>query len=181
MTQLDTLTLPLVAGRWDLDPNHSTVGFTIRHLGVSKIRGRFTDFDADLVVGSAAESTHVTATVDLASLDTGNADRDAHVRSPELLDVATRPTMTFTSTRIHGDGTDWTLEGDLTIGDVVRSLILTAELGGVESFFDGTRHAGFEARGEVRRKDFGLGFGPLGATLGDVVKIELDLQFVEPS
>ena len=73
------------------------------------------------------------------------------------------------------------VEGDLNIGDVTRPLTLAVELGGVEAFYDGTRHAGFEASGEIRRKDFGLGFGPLGAALGDVVKIELDLQFVEPA
>ncbi len=89
--------------------------------------------------------------------------------------------MSYRSTRIQGEGSDWTVEGDLTIGDVTRLLSLTVELGGVEDFFDGTRHAGFEATGEIRRKDFGLGFGALGAMLGDIVKIELDLQFIEPT
>lgn len=173
--------LPLKAGRWALDHFHSSVGFAIRHLGVSKVRGRFGEIDAELVVGAAPEDTVVTATVALASIDTGNADRDAHVRAPDLLDVDRRPTMTFRSTGVRGAGTDWTLEGELTIGDVTRPLTLDVELGGVEDFFDGTRHAGFEARGEIRRKDFGLDFGALGAALGDKVAIELDLQFVEPS
>jgi len=173
--------LPLAPGRWQLDAAHSQVGFTIRHLGVSKVRGRFGEVDAELVVGETVEDTLVRATMPLASIDTGNADRDAHVRSPELLDVARRPTMTFRSTAVSGAGASWSLEGELTIGEVTRPLTLDVELGGVEPFVDGTRHAGFEATGQLRRRDFGLGFGPLGTMLGDVVKIELDLQFVEPA
>jgi polyisoprenoid-binding protein YceI len=89
--------------------------------------------------------------------------------------------MTYRSTRVRGEGDAWTVEGDLTIGDVTKPLTLDVELGGVEAFFDGTRHAGFEATGELRRKDFGLGFGALGAMLGDVVKFEIDLEFIEPA
>jgi len=180
MTETSTPTLPLAVGRWAIDGNHSGVGFTIRHLGVSKVRGRFADVDAELVVGESLDDTSVSATVALASIDTGNADRDNHVRSPELLDVESRPVMAFRSLGIDGDGNDWSLDGEITIGDVTKPVRFDVEFGGVESYFDGTRHAGFEAKGEIRRKDFGLGFGALGAMLGDVVKIELDLQFVEP-
>lgn len=172
---------PLTQGTWALDTNHTTVGFTIRHLGVAKVRGRFGDVAAELVVGSTLDDSSVTATVALASIDTGNDMRDNHLRSAELFDVDNRSEMSYRSTRVHGSGSDWTLEGELTIGEVTRPLTLSVAFGGVEAFFDGTRHAGFEATGELRRKDFGLGFGPLGAMLGDVVKIELDLEFIEPS
>jgi polyisoprenoid-binding protein YceI len=180
-TTSTTATRPLVAGSWALDAAHSQVGFAVRHLGVSKVRGRFGEVDAELVVGETVDDTVVTATVTMASIDTGNAERDAHVLSPELLDVERRPTMTFRSVGVRGAGTTWALDGELTIGEVTRPLTLDVELGGVEPFFDGTRHAGFEASGELRRRDFGLGFGALGAMLGDVVRIELDLQFVEPA
>lgn len=171
--------LPLAAGRWAFDPLHSAVGFTIRHLGIAKVRGRFNDLDAELVVGDTLEDSHVTATVDLASLDTGNADRDAHVRSPEMLDVAKRPTMSFRSTRLAGTGEEWTMEGELTIGDVTRPVSFDVEFGGlVDVPMDGSRHAGFEATGEIRRGDYGLRFTP--GILGEVVKISLDVQFVEP-
>ena len=180
MTNTLTTPLPLVAGRWPLDAAHSRVGFTIRHLGVAKVRGLFRDFEASLEVGESLDLTTIAAKVALASIDTANADRDAHVRSAELLDVENRPTMTFVSTAISGTGSDWTLVGDLTIGDVTRSMQFGVEFGGVADFIDGTRHAGFEATGELRRKDFGLGFGPLGAFLGEVVKIDLDFEFVEP-
>jgi polyisoprenoid-binding protein YceI len=181
MTQTTTTTLPLAPGTWTLDANHSTVAFTIRHLGISKVRGTFARFDARLEVGTELEDTVVTATIDVASIDTANADRDAHVLSPDLLDVTRRPTLAFRSTRLEGDGDAWVLHGDLTIGEVTRPVTLDVELGGLETYpIDGSRHAGFEARGEIRRKDFGIDFGLVDAALGQVVKIEIDLQLVEP-
>ncbi|GAA2520318.1 YceI family protein [Streptomyces fimbriatus] len=184
MTNESTLTttaaaLPLAPGDWALDPLHSAVNFTIRHLGIAKVRGRFEGVRADLHVGEKAEDVRVSATIDLASIDTGNADRDAHVRASDLLDVEKRPTMTFRSTRVSGEGEDWTMEGELTIGGVTRPVTLAVEFGGlVDVPMDGSRHAGFEATGEIRRSDFGLDFAP--GLLGDVVKIQLDMQFVEP-
>ena len=98
MTNLSSSTLPLAPGRWALDAAHSSVGFTIRHLGVSKVRGRFQRFDVELVVGDDLASSALTASIDVASIDTGNADRDAHVLAADIIDVARRPTMTFRST-----------------------------------------------------------------------------------
>ena len=106
-TTPDKVTLPLTSGHWVVDPNHSSIGFTIRHLGVSKVRGRFTRFDADVVVGETLDTTSVRATVDVSSIDTANADRDAHVLSPDLLDVARRPTMVFRSTSVKGAGMEY--------------------------------------------------------------------------
>jgi polyisoprenoid-binding protein YceI len=180
---IDTTTpLPLAPGRWELDTNHSRVGFSIRHLGVSKVRGLFRTVAADLVVGSGPSDSSLRVVVDVASLDTGNADRDAHVLSDELLDVSLRPTLTFVGHDIVLAGDDWTLRGELTIGDVTRPLELDVEFGGIEAFpLDGRGHAGFEATGEIRRKDFGLDAGLLAsALLGEVVKLELDVQVVEP-
>jgi len=181
MTNTVSHTLPLAVGRWAIDTNHSSVGFAIKHLGVSKVRGRFADVDAELVIGETLATSAVNATIGLASIDTGNTDRDAHVRSAELLDVENRPQMKFVSRGIEGDASNWVLDGELTIGEVTRPMKFDVEFGGVESFFDGTRHAGFEATGEIRRKDFDLSFGPLSALLGDVVKVQLDLQFIEPT
>ncbi|MFR0351892.1 YceI family protein [Streptomyces sediminimaris] len=178
-TDTDTAALPIASGNWALDPLHSAVNFTIRHLGIAKVRGRFAAVRAELYVGDTAEDVRVSAAVELASIDTGNPDRDAHVRSSDLLDVEKRPTMTYRSTRVRGGGGDWTMEGELTIGDVTRPVTLAVEFGGlVDVPMDGSRHAGFEATGEIRRSDFGLGFAP--GMLGDVVKIQLDMQFVEP-
>ncbi|MFC8434847.1 YceI family protein [Streptomyces sp. NPDC057253] len=171
--------LPLSPGDWELDPLHSAVNFTIRHLGIAKVRGRFTEVKAELFVGETADDVTVSAEIALASVDTGNSDRDAHTRSADLLDVEKRPTMTFRSTRVSGTGEDWSMEGDLTIGDVTRPVTLAVEFGGVvDSPADSRRHAGFEATGEIRRSDYGLDFG--AGFLGDVVKVQLDMQFVEP-
>ncbi|UUU21199.1 YceI family protein [Streptomyces sp. DSM 40750] len=174
-----TTALPLSPGEWELDPLHSAVNFTIRHLGIAKVRGRFERFTAELHAGVTVDDVRVSAEIALASLNTGNADRDAHTRSADLLDVEKRPTMAFRSTRVRGAGEEWSMEGDLTIGDVTRPVTLAVEFGGVvDSPGDDRRHAGFEATGEIRRSDYGLDFG--AGFLGDVVKVQLDMQFVEP-
>jgi polyisoprenoid-binding protein YceI len=180
-----TVSLPLSPGRWVVDSNHSSIGFTIRHLGVSKVRGRFTRFDAEIVIGETLDKTTVAATIDVASIDTANADRDAHVLSPDILDVAKRPTMVFRSRRVAGAGSEYQVDGELTIGEVTRPIVLAVEFGGIESFPGGPRHAGFEAGTEIRRKDFGIDLvlppGVSAVVLGDVVKVELDLQLIEPT
>jgi polyisoprenoid-binding protein YceI len=184
MSTTEQRALPLRPGRWTLDPNHSSVGFVIRHLGVSKVRGRFQDFDVDVVVGATLADSSVTATIRMASIDTGNPDRDAHARTADLLDVETRPTMTFRSASIDEGREGWIVDGELTIGDVTRPQRLAVAFGGLEEFPGGPRHAGFEATGELRRKDFGIDMAmPPGVSvvaLGDVVKLELDIQLLEP-
>src|SRR3954467_6203431 len=145
-TPTKIVSLPLAPGRWAVDTNHSSIGFSIRHLGVSKVRGRFTRFDADVVIGDTLDTTSVTATVDVASIDTANADRDAHVLSPDIIDVAKRPTMGFRSTRIAGAGSEYQIDGDLTVGDITRPIVLPVELGGIETIpGGGPPHPGFEA------------------------------------
>ncbi|MCU1377416.1 MAG: hypothetical protein JWN29_399 [Acidimicrobiales bacterium] len=184
MTTTTSSSLPLAPGHWALDAAHSSISFSIRHLGVSKVRGRFTRFDADIVIGETLETTSVAATIDMASIDTGNSDRDGHVLSPDLIDVARRPEMRFRSTKVSGAGVIWQVDGELTIGEVTKPLTLAVELGGLETFPGGPRHAGFEATAEVRRKEFDIDIamppGVSGAMLGDVVKVELDLQLLEP-
>lgn len=172
--------LPLAPGHWAVDPAHSAVNFTIRHLGVSKVRGRFTDFDVEVNIGETLETTSVTATIQLASIDTGNPDRDAHVLAPDMVDVTLRPTFTFRSTAVSADGDDWRVDGELTIGDVTVPVSLAVELGGIQDFAAGPRHAGFEATTQLRRQDFGLMPSIPAAALGDVIKIELDVQLLEP-
>jgi polyisoprenoid-binding protein YceI len=177
-----TAPLPLQPGHWVLDPSHSAITFTVRHLGISKVRGRFDRFDAELIVGATVADCAVSATIAVGSIDTGIADRDAHLLAADMLDVERRPTMTFRSTRVHGRDDDWSLDGELTIGDVTRPITLDVGFGGLRQFVaDNRRHAGFEATGQIRRSDFGLGFGAaMDAVVGDVVKLQLDVQFVEP-
>jgi len=176
-----TAALPLKAGRWDLDLAHSSVGFSIRHLGIAKVRGRFTEFEADIVIGDTVDSSSVRARVDLASVHTDNNDRDTHIRSSEILDVASRPTMSFTSTVISGEGDHWVIDGTLAIGDDARPFRLDVELGGIADFpLGGPRHAGVTATGELRRSDFGIASIFPSPVLGAVVYIELDLELLEP-
>ena len=184
-TATSTSTLPLAPGRWVVDPFHSSVVFSIRHLGLSKVRGRFSSFDASLDVGASLDDVKVSATIDMASVDTNNADRDQHLRSTDFFDVEKHPTMVFESTALSGSGQDWILEGELTINGVTKLVELEVEFNGTENFQEDL-HAGFSAEGELRRDDFGIDFGiiPLGGeklALSDKVRWELDLQFVEPS
>ncbi len=174
-------TLPLKQGRWPIDAGHFSVGFTIGHLGVSKVRGRFGAVDAELVVGETLAHTAVNATVGMASLDTGNGDRDAHILSAEFLDAENRPGLSFRSLAIDGEGSEWTMDGELTIGTVTRPVRLDVEFGGLAPFYDGTVHAGFGAKGEINRQDFGITFGQADGMLGDTVELELDLEFLQPN
>ncbi len=181
-----TSTLPLTAGSWALDPSPSTVGFTVRHLGLAKVRGRFDSFSCDVVVGDDLTSTSVTATVDLSSVNTNNADRDGHLQSSDFFDAATNPTMAFTSTRVGGSDEEYTLAGDLTINGVTRPVELDVEFFGTSVFpMDQSTRAGFTATGQISRKDFGIEFNvPLGGDkvmISDKVAIELDIQLVAPS
>jgi polyisoprenoid-binding protein YceI len=180
-----TSTLPLTAGAWALDPAHSTVGFTVRHLGLAKVRGRFDTFSTDVVIGDDLDATTVSATVDLSSVNTNNPDRDGHLQSSDFFDAETHPTMTFTSTRIEGSGEEYTMIGDLTINGVTRPVELDVEFFGTSVFpMDQSTRAGFTAAGQISRKDFGIEFNvPLGGDkvmIADKVMIELDVQLVAP-
>ncbi len=174
-------TLPLAPGTWTTDANHTAVAFSIKRIGWAKVRGTFTDVAVELVVGETLAETSLTATIALASVDTGNADRDAHLRSPDLIDVAARPTLTYRSTAITGEGEGWTVEGELTIGDVTRPHTLDVTFEGAAVFPpDGLLHAGFATSTEVRRKEFGLGFGPMGAGVGAAVAVDIDIELIGP-
>lgn len=174
--------LPLVAGRWQLDPMHSSVTFSVRHLGLSKVRGRFGDFSVNFEVGPTLADTSVEARIALASVDTGAEDRDNHLCSPEFFDVEQHPEMRFVSQSITGAGNDWRLDGDLTLMGKTHPFGFDVELYGLENFAaDGTRRAGFGASGKLSRKQVDLDFGTAAnAVIGDAVNFELDLQFIEP-
>ena len=178
--------LPLRTGRWQIDHPHSAILFSIRHLGLAKVRGRFDRFEATLDVGPTLAETRVEATIDLDSIDTNNDDRDAHLRSTDFFSTEIHPTMRFVSTGLTGAVGDWQLSGQLTLNGVTRPIILDVEFNGVQEFPGrDVRHVGFSATGSLRRSEFGIEFGmlPLNAetlALGDEVKIELDLEFVEP-
>ncbi len=178
--------LGLRTGVWRPDLTHSAVLFSIRHLGLAKVRGRFDRFEATVVIGETIAETRVEATIDLASINTNNSDRDAHLRSTDFFSVEDHPEMRFVSTGIEGANEEWTLRGDLTLNGRTRPVALDVEFNGTELFSGtGRNHAGFTATGSIRRSEFGIEFGlmMIGANklaLGDEVKIELDFEFVQP-
>jgi polyisoprenoid-binding protein YceI len=178
------MTLPLPSGAWVIDQTHTTIEFSVRHLGISKVRGRFTGFDASINVADDATSATVRANVDLSTVDTNNADRDAHLRGSDFFSVDAHPAMVFESTSLTDldDGT-YRLDGTLTLNGHTHPQSFTVEFFGIETFpGDGSTHAGFAATGSLSRKVFGIDFNvPLtsgGFVIGDQVRIELDVQLL---
>ena len=167
------------AGTWTVDASHTEVGFTARHLMVSKVRGQFTDVEGTVVVGEPFSASQVTATVQLASIETGSADRDAHLKSADFFDVENNPVMTFVSTEVSED----TLKGVLTIKGVTRPVEFDLEFGGVATDPWGNTKAGFEAEAEINRKDWGLEWNVAleggGVLVSEKVKIRLDVQLLK--
>ena len=171
-----------VVGTWDIDASHSTVGFSVRHMMVSKVRGYFRDFSGEIVTAEDPTQSSVTARIDMDSIDTRQEQRDAHIRSADFFDVGNHTEMTFRSTAVATDGADWPVTGDLTIKGVTRPVTLALELDGFgPDAFGGTR-AGFSAKTSVSRKAHGVDIDlPLdggGVVVGDKIDVELDIQAV---
>src|SRR5690242_1395168 len=158
-----------ITGTWTIDPVHSEVGFSVRHMMVSKVRGKFTEFGGEIVTAENPLESSVTATIDLSSIDTGNVDRDNHIRSADFFEVDTHKTMTYRSTGVRVDGDDFVLDGELTLKGVTKPVSLQLELGGFgQDPYGGTR-TGFTATGEIKRSDFGIDFNAVLETGGVVV------------
>ena len=186
MTATDTSTLTgipgYVAGTWSIDPVHSDVGFTARHMMVSKVRGRFRTFSGQLVTGDNPLDSSVTAEIDLSSIDTGSEQRDAHIRSADFFEVETYPTMTYRSTGVRRHGSDYVLDGELTLKGVTKEVPLALELNGFGPDPYGGTRAGFTATGEINRRDFGVNFSAVmetgGAVVSDKITIHLEIEAV---
>ena len=171
-----------VAGTWAIDPVHSEVSFVVRHMMVSKVRGRFDKFEGAIVTGEDPLASSVTASVDLSSINTGQEQRDAHIRSADFFEVEKYPTMTFASTgvRAHGDG--WLLDGDLTLKGVTRPVTFNLEVNGFGPDAYGGTRVGFSATTEINRHDYGVSFnGPIpgvpgGVTVSEKVTITLEIE-----
>jgi polyisoprenoid-binding protein YceI len=178
----ELMTLPLAPGTWVLDTAHTTVAFTVRHMGISKVRGTFARVEARLTVGDSLEGSTLTARVDMSSVDTGNPDRDSHLRSPDFFDIEKYPTMDYASTAIREDGAGgYLVDGVLTLNGRSNALPLAVEFHGTETYpMDGSTHAGFSASATLSRKDYGIEFNvPMAAggfVIGDRVSIDLEVQ-----
>jgi polyisoprenoid-binding protein YceI len=166
-----------IAGTWDIDPVHSDVSFSVRHMMVSKVRGRFGTFSGEITTGQDITGSTVTATI-----DTNNEQRDNHIRSADFFDVTTHPTWTFTSSAVRVDDGDLFLDGELTIKGVTRPVSMSLEVTGFGPDAYGGTRAGFSAATTINRNDFGVDISmPLdggGVVVGDKVTITLDIQGV---
>ena len=169
----------LSAGTWAIDPIHSSINFSVRHLMVGKIHGRFDQFSGAITIRDDG-SPSVSAEVDVNSIDTGNEQREAHIKAPDFFDVAQFPTATFVSTAVRADGDDYVLDGDFTLKGVTKPVTLTLAFNGVNPGMGRGEVAGFDASVVLSRKDFGVGAElPLdggGTMVGDKVTITLALE-----
>ena len=185
-----TLVFGLVTGvtraaTWQMDPVHSNVGFKVSHMVISKVSGKFDDFQGTIEFekGQLADASAV-VTVKMASIDTDNEKRDDHLRSADFFDVEKFPTMKFVSTKvIPGEGNKFQLVGELTIKDVTREVTFDAEFNGVATGFGGERRAGFSAETTINRQDFNVEWSKTldtgGLVVSDNVDLEIDVQLVE--
>jgi polyisoprenoid-binding protein YceI len=171
-----------IAGTWDIDPVHSDVSFSVRHMMVSKVRGRFGSITGEITTAEDVTKSTVTATIDATSIDTNNEQRDNHIRSADFFDVGTHPTWTFNSTAVRVDDGDFFLDGELTIKGVTRPVTLALEISGFGPDAYGGTRAGFSATNTINRNDFGVDISmPLdggGVVVGDKVTINLEIEAV---
>lgn len=170
--------------QWALDPTHSELQFKVKHLMITTVTGSIKSFSVEL---TSEDEDFTNATInfsgEISSLDTGNTDRDNHLKSADFFDAETHPTMNFVSTAVEKDGDDYIVKGDLTIKGETKSVKLTAEFGGIATDPWGNTKAGFTLSGKINRTDFGLTWNAAletgGVMVSEEVKILGELQFVK--
>jgi polyisoprenoid-binding protein YceI len=180
---VDETTIPgWIAGTWTIDAAHSVVSFSVRHL-MSKVRGRFSDFTAQIVTTEDPAQSSVTASIELVSVETGISMRDDHLRSAEFFMVEEAPTMRFASTGLRHDGENWVLTGDLTLVGTTRPVDIELDFLGIDpTGVQGETRIGFEGKTTIKRSDFGVSFGLAvdgsKVVVGDKVEVSLDIEGV---
>ncbi len=184
---MSTVTAPQTAvptGTWAVDPAHTKVGFAVKHMGVTTVRGEFREFEGTFEVGEDLASSHAHGTVEVASIDTNQPQRDEHLRSADFFDAESHPQLRFESTRIEPlDEDTFRIVGDLSINGVTREIELNAEIGGVETGSQGETRIGLEVTGQLSRRDYEMKFnaalGSGNAVVADKVKLALDIAAVK--
>ena len=175
----NTATTQLPTGTWTIDGSHTEVGFVARHLMVSKVRGSFREISGTVEVAEDITQSSVEVAAQIASVETGSADRDAHLKSADFFDAEQFPAMTFRSTSFDGD----TLTGDLTIKDVTKPVTFDVEFGGVGQDPWGNTKAGFEATADINRTDWNLNWNAAlekgGVLVSEKIKLVLDVQLAK--
>lgn len=181
---VDGAELP-VPGTYELDPTHSSVAFSVRHLMVSKTKGRFTDFAATVTIGEDPLESSVVVEIQAASVDTRDETRDGHLRSADFFDVENHPVITYRSTKVTPSGAEWLVDGDLTVRGTTVNVPLTVSFEGGALDPWGNARIGFEAHTELDREAFGLTWNQAlesgGVLVGKTVKIDIEAEAVKQS
>jgi polyisoprenoid-binding protein YceI len=171
-----------VAGTWTIDPVHSEIGFSARHMMVSKVRGKFGNFSGQIVTAEDPFKSSATAEIDLKSITTGNDQRDEHLRSADFFEVESYPTMAYRSTSARFEDGNYILDGELTLKGITRNVPLVLELNGFGPDPYGGTRAGFTASGELNRRDFNVNFSaPMqngGVVVSDKISLHLEIEAV---
>ena len=178
MTQLSS-----IAGTWVIDPSHSRLGFETRHAVITKVRGHFVDFEGTVVIGDDTAASTVNISAKLDSIDTGSADRDAHLKSADFFDTENTNELVFESTGIKATGDTFVVTGNLTIKGVTNTIDIAVDATGTAVDPFGNTRAGFEGTSELSRKDFGLTWNVAletgGFLVSDNVKLQLDISAIK--
>lgn len=177
-------TSPVPAGTWAVDPAHSRMGFSVKHLGIATVRGTFEAFDATLTVGDDLASARVSGTIEAASVSTQESQRDEHVRSADFVDVAEFPQITFSADVLRQrDDEEFDIDGELTMHGVTGPISLHAVVQGLETDPWGQERVGLEITGQLSRGDYGMKFnqvlGSGNVLVSDKVKISLDISAIK--
>ncbi len=172
------------AGTWSVDPIHSTVGFSVKHLGIATVRGKFEDFEGTLEIGDGDESARAYGTVQGVSINTGDAGRDEHLRSADFFGVEQNPELRFESTGVEQiDDDTFEIAGDLTMNGVTNPIALTAEVQGTETDPWGNERVALEVTGQLNRGDWDMTFnqalGSGNLLVGEKIKLALDIAAVK--
>lgn len=171
-----------IMAKWQIDQAHSTIGFEVKHMMVSKVKGQFTNYSADVEVDNLEDltSAQIEITIDATSITTSNEDRDNHLKSAEFFDIEQFPDIKFKSTNITKDGDDYKVAGDLTIKDVTKPVVFDVAYGGKGTNPWGVEVYGFEAETKIDREEFGLTWNAAletgGVLVGKDIKIKVELE-----
>jgi polyisoprenoid-binding protein YceI len=169
-------------GRWTIDTSHSHIQFVARHMMISKVRGSFREFSGTVVIGDDPTQSTVEVVINAASIDTGDANRDEHLRSPDFLDVEHHPQISYRSIAVRPDGNKWTVEGLLTVKGVTREVAMSVEFCGAQPDPWGNVRAGFHANTEIDREDFDITWNQMlesgGFLVGKGIRVEIDAELV---
>lgn len=170
-------------GTYVIDPVHSSIEFSIRHMMVAKVKGQFRDFEGEITLAENPEESTASATIDPSSIDTRNADRDAHLRSGDFFATDEFPNWTFASTGVRVDGDDFIVTGDMQIKGVTKSIEMKLEFGGIGADVSGATRAGATATTVIKRSEFGITFNTAletgGVMLGEDVSVTIDISAVK--